>query len=402
MRESLSSINESTAASGTGLLARYYDHADAVYDHAANFGDAAGYAFTRGTPTTTGTILVTLASGNCSALQSGQVVRLSFNGGNLNSPLYNHLSYLVTARTATTFTVSITTVAALPTNSSSSCNYSIQSFPHHGPIDTYSQREIVGLPHVFSGWDYAYDGAYRTSFSAAADWTRPMREVPARHDTGPKRVLNNKVLSGLASVGGQPLDANATHPNSVINDPAYQALPGQEFTAVHDMLSNHPNTGSFICRQLIQRMVTSHPSRDYVYRVVQAFNDNGSGVRGDMQAVLKAILLDYEARSGAPMVNPAYGRQREPILRVSSAARAFRPASVAGTYLQSGSPTITISTSTSTPHLLRPGNSVFLEFTDTTANPARPAPTTGTYNVFTVPNSTSYTIAFPLRGQRLE
>jgi uncharacterized protein (DUF1800 family) len=269
------------------------------------------------------------------------------------------------------------------------------------PIDTYTQREIVGLSHVFTGWDYGYDGASRTSFSAAADWTRPMREVPARHDTGPKRVLNNEVLPGLASVGGQPLDQDSIHTSTVINDPLYQALPAQEFNFVHDMLFNHPNTGPFICRQLIQRMVTSHPSRDYLYRVVQKFNDNGAGVRGDMKAVIKAILLDYEARSGTPAAGPAYGKQREPILRVSQAARAFRPANVTGTYSQTGSvssanlPIITITTSTATPHLLSVGNSVFLEFTDTTGDPAKPAPTTGTYTVVTTPSTTSYTIHAP-------
>ena len=71
----------------------------------------------------------------------------------------------------------------------------------------------------------------------------------------------------------------------------------QEMDVAHNALFNHPNCGPFICRQLIQRLVTSTPSRGYVYRVVSAFNNNGSGVRGDMLAVVKAILLDYEARS---------------------------------------------------------------------------------------------------------
>ncbi len=275
------------------------------------------------------------------------------------------------------------------------------------PIDTYTQREIVGLAHVFTGWYYGYSGAYLTSFSAPADWTRPMREVPARHYTGPKRILNNEVLPGLTSAGGQALDPYANHLSTSINDPAYQALPSQELNAAHDMLFNHPNTGPFICRQLIQRLVTSSPSRDYLYRVVQKFNDNGSGVRGDMKAVLKAILLDYEARSTNLLAIPAYGKQREPVLRVANAARAFRPLNVAGSYSQTaatlfsgpvngvtyaGVPAITITTTT--PHLLAVGNSIFLEFTDATAGGAL-APTTGTYTVLSVPSSTSYLIAAP-------
>lgn len=267
------------------------------------------------------------------------------------------------------------------------------------PIDTYTQREIVGLAHVFTGWDYGYDGAYHTSFSSVADWTRPMREVPARHFTGTKRVLNNEVFPGLTSIAGQPLDPNAVHTSTQYNDPAYQALPGQENILAHDMLFNHPNTGPFICRQLIQRMVTSNPSRDYLFRVVQKFNDNGSGVRGDMQAVITAILLDYEARSSSMVGIPAYGKQREPIMRVANVAHALRPTNVTGTYAQTGAlsasglPIITITTST--PHLLTAGNSVFLEFADATVAGAQPAPTAGTYSVITVTDSTHYTIAAP-------
>ncbi|MEO6754712.1 MAG: DUF1800 family protein [Chthoniobacteraceae bacterium] len=275
------------------------------------------------------------------------------------------------------------------------------------PIETYTQREIVGLAHVFSGWYYGYSGPFLSSFSAPTDWTRPMREVPARHFTGTKRILNNEVLPGLTTVAGQTLDPYANHLSISYNDPVYQALPGLELNAVHDMLFNHPNTGPFICRQLIQRLVTSSPSRDYLYRVVQKFNDNGSGVRGDMKAVLKAILLDYEARSTDLLAIPAYGKQREPVLRVANAARAFRPSNVGGSYAQTvatlftgsvngvnyfGAPAITITTTT--PHLLAAGNSVFLEFTDATAGGA-PAPTTGNYTVLSVTDATHYTIPAP-------
>jgi uncharacterized protein (DUF1800 family) len=71
--------------------------------------------------------------------------------------------------------------------------------------------------------------------------------------------------------------------------------------------------------------VTSHPTRDYLYRVVQKFNDNGAGVRGDMKAVIAAILLDYEARSTNMLTQPTYGKQREALLRVTAPARAFAP-----------------------------------------------------------------------------
>lgn len=259
------------------------------------------------------------------------------------------------------------------------------------PIPTYSQREIVGVAHVFTGWDYGYDGPFLNSLSSPVTWTRPMREVPARHDSGTKRILNNEVLPGISTLGGQSLDPNSTIISTQYNDPVFQALPAQELNAVHDQLFNHPNTGPFICRQLIQRLVTSNPSRDYLYRVVQVFNNNGSGVRGDMQAVIKAILLDYEARSGTVQVQPAFGKQREPMIRVAQAVRAFRPGNITGTYAQTGLNLITVTTST--PHLMQTGNSVFLEFTDATVG-GQPAPSTGNYTV-TFTDATHYTITAP-------
>jgi uncharacterized protein (DUF1800 family) len=258
------------------------------------------------------------------------------------------------------------------------------------PIDTYSQREIIGFSHVFTGWDYGYDGPYRTALNAPADWTRPMREVPARHFTGPKRVLNNEVLPGLPSLGGVPLDPYATHTSAQYDHPSYQALPAQELAAAHDQLFNHPNVGPFICRQLIQRLVTSHPSRDYLYRVVQKFNDNGAGVRGDMKAVIKAILLDYEARSGAAAAQNYFGKQREPLLRVTAAARAFRTEGFSGTYVQTSTSTNKIRVDTTTPHRLATGNNVYLEFTDASA-PAQPRPTAGIYSV-TVVDADTFTV----------
>ena len=257
------------------------------------------------------------------------------------------------------------------------------------PIDTYTQREIVGFAHVFTGWDYGYDGGYRTSLGTGADWTRPMREVPVRHFTGPKRVLNNVVLPGLAMAAGQPLDPHAAHNVTLYSDPLYQGLAAKELEESHNQLFNHPNVGPFVCRQLIQRLVTSHPSRGYVYRVTQKFNDNGSGVRGDLRAVIKAILLDSEARSLAEAARAEFGKQREPIMRVAAAARAFRLEPWTGTYVQNGTRTITVTTDL--PHRLASGNNVSLDFTDTTGDLAKPAPWIGTYAIAS-PTTNSFTV----------
>ena len=207
------------------------------------------------------------------------------------------------------------------------------------PVPTYDQDAIVGVAHVFTGWDYGYVGALRTTFGASTNYLGAMREVPARHFTGQKRTLNNRVMPGITTAGGLPLDPFNTATPSVaqLADPIFQALPVVENDIIHDQLFNHPNCGPFICRQLIQRLVTSTPSVGYIYRVVSKFNDNGSGVRGDMRAVVKAILLDYEARSLVAKGQQGYGKQREPVIRVTNLARAFRPVtSFTGNYVQDG------------------------------------------------------------------
>ena len=96
-----------------------------------------------------------------------------------------------------------------------------------------------------------------------------------------------------------------------------------ELKASHDVIFHHPNVGPFVCRQLFQRMVTANPSPGYIYRVASAFADNGSGVRGDLKAVVRAILLDPEARNAAPRNQPGFGKLKEPVLRASQVLRAF-------------------------------------------------------------------------------
>jgi Protein of unknown function (DUF1800) len=203
------------------------------------------------------------------------------------------------------------------------------------------------------------------------------------------------VLPGLQTLASLPLDPYATHSTAQVGDAAYQALPVQELDAAHDQLFNHPNTGPFICRQLIQRLVTSHPSRDYVYRVVQKFNDNGSGVRGDMKAVVKAILLDYDARSNSEATKAAFGKQREPIMRVAAATRAFRTNGFSGSYAQTstGSTNRVISITTTTPHKLTNGNSVFLEFTG-----GSPVPYSGIYSVAAITGAQATSTAFTVNA----
>ena len=136
-----------------------------------------------------------------------------------------------------------------------------------------------------------------------------MQMKNAWHQPGTKTLLNGVVVPNRNPVNG----------NADIHD----AL---------DNLFNHPNVGPFIGRQLIQRLITSNPSPAYVGRVAAAFNNNGQGVRGDMKAVIRAILLDPEARDCALVYDPYRGMLREPITRWTHLCRAFNAFSQRGVY----------------------------------------------------------------------
>ena len=172
------------------------------------------------------------------------------------------------------------------------------------PIPTYDQADIQEFAKVFTGlgvgelidptsWPYVpFFGL--NIWAATKD--APMVMYEEFHETASKTLLNGEVL------------------------PADQ--PGMtDINMAIDNLFNHPNVGPFIGTLLIKRLVKSNPSPAYVNRVTDAFNDNGSGVRGDMKAVIKAILLDEEARSGAAMLTPEAGRAKEPLTKISSFAR---------------------------------------------------------------------------------
>ncbi|MDB6071699.1 MAG: hypothetical protein JWL81_2870, partial [Verrucomicrobiales bacterium] len=171
------------------------------------------------------------------------------------------------------------------------------------PLPTYGQDNVVGFAHTVTGWSYGTGGN--------ANFVSPMTVRTADHDTGEKLLLENAVLPASAAPSVESSDA--------------------ELKASHDVIFHHPNVGPFICRQLIQRMVTANPSPGYIYRVSSAFADNGSGVRGDLKAVVRAILLDPEARNAAPRNQPGFGKLKEPVLRATQVLRAFRSHSHAET-----------------------------------------------------------------------
>ena len=248
-------------------------------------------------------------------------------------------------------------------------------------VPTYGQNEVMGFASVFTGWNYYQtnqtNGRLPSTWYPGANYTNPMVLVPSHHELGTKLVLDNVMLP--------PAWGNQAVP-STTND----AYCSQDLESAMDSIFNNQNVGPFISRELIQRLVTSNPSRDYVYRVAQVFNDDGTGVRGNMQAVIKAILLDYEARSPDMIPQPGYGKQREPLVRVTELARAFpAPPNVSGTYSQTTNQIISIMTAS--PHLLNTGDTAFMIFTDTSGNAA---PASQGYSV-TATSPTTLAISAP-------
>jgi uncharacterized protein (DUF1800 family) len=175
------------------------------------------------------------------------------------------------------------------------------------PIPTYGLAEISGLAHAFTGWTYPTLPGQTLRTHNPRNYLGSMTGVESNHDTGSKLLLNGYTLPA----GGSTLaDVQAV---------------------VHNVFT-HPNLGPFIGRQLIQKLVTSNPTPAYVARVTAAFNDNGLGVRGDMKAVLRAILTDPEAR-GDRKLDTQFGKLREPAVFLASLARMLN-AQTDGVYLR--------------------------------------------------------------------
>jgi uncharacterized protein (DUF1800 family) len=170
------------------------------------------------------------------------------------------------------------------------------------PVPTYSQSTVSSFAATFTGWTYApLPGVAQAKSHNPTNYSAPMVAVEANHDMTMKTLLNGYVVSP-----GQTAEAEL---NEAINN-----------------IFNHQNVGPFIGGLLIQALVTSNPSPGYVSRVAAAFANNGAGVRGDMKAVLRAVLLDTEAR-GSVNTNPNFGHVREPVLYVAGVMRALNGAS---------------------------------------------------------------------------
>ena len=169
------------------------------------------------------------------------------------------------------------------------------------PIPTYNQQIIEGFAHVYTGWSFGGS----TNFNRPSrDFTVPMEAFPEFHDTAPKTLLNGIVL------------------------PAGQT-PEQDLAGALDNIFSHSNVAPFVSRHLIQKLVTANPSPAYIGRVALVFSDDGNGQRGNLGAVVKAILLDTEART---LAGDSGGKLVEPILRLVQLCRAYNASAVSGRF----------------------------------------------------------------------
>lgn len=179
------------------------------------------------------------------------------------------------------------------------------------PIATYDQDTVEGFAYAFTGWTFAPLPGATSKWTNPKNYSAPMVAFDAHHDSsGSKKLLGGTVL------------------------PAGQTAVA-DLNAALDNIAAHPNVGPFIGKQLIQFLVTSNPSPAYVGRITAVWNDNGKGQRGDLGAVVRAILLDPEAR-GDSKADPAYGRLRDPAQTLVAAVRGLGGSSD-GVYLEQAS-----------------------------------------------------------------
>ncbi len=187
------------------------------------------------------------------------------------------------------------------------------------PIPTYGQELVTAFAHVFTGWTW-FDCASGNFPNCGPDYTTginfqtPMAGFATYHDNGTDPVndiVSKQLFAYPGAVNGGLLAAGGT--------------PQSDLQFALDNIFRHPNIGPFIGKQLIQRLVTSNPTPQYVQRVANVFNNDGSvgQVRGNLRAVVQAILLDPEARTGQWARPDTYGKLREPLLRLTHFWRAM-------------------------------------------------------------------------------
>ncbi len=194
------------------------------------------------------------------------------------------------------------------------------SYPDAGNnvVATYTQQDIEELAKVMTGWDLASNSRYGRLSARDGDYTRPMVFNAAEHEDEAAEGGDGRI-----TLLGHTIALNAGSDQSGLD-------------AALDVLFSHPNLAPYVSKHLIQRLVTSNPSADYVARISAVFDDNGQGVKGDLKTVVRAILLDPEARDERYFTNPTYGKYKEPLLALTQLLRAAHVTPLNGWHSKEG------------------------------------------------------------------
>ncbi len=180
-------------------------------------------------------------------------------------------------------------------------NGTMQTDNSSNPIPSYTQDDVEELARVMTGYDLKGNSKFgRTNRGQGEEWSTPMEFTGAYHDYGLKSLLGENIPQEIQS-SNKPYDLD-------------KAL---------DILFKHQNVAPHVSRHLIMRLVTSNPRPAYIGWVAAKFNDNGNGVRGDLKAAVRAVLIDVEARGNAYQTNTNYGKAKEPLLAFTQFLRAF-------------------------------------------------------------------------------
>ena len=241
---------------------------------------------------------------------------------------------------------------------------------------------------TYTGGTPAINSSFIVTVTSTTAFTVPVECTAAAASGG--TVIGTLGSAGFAASGIVPIAGSQMDSNGTVSPHPYDQYGLAELDAAIDNIVNNDNVPPYICRQLIQRFVTSNPSPGYLYRVVQKFKDDGSAqhLRGNMVAVITQVLLDGEARSTPSASVTNFGKQREPMLRLTGPARAFPATSYVGTYTQLGGLNSNkLQIVTTKPNDFSSSFSVSLNFQGnyTTTSPPNPVsnPTSTTYSVST-------------------
>lgn len=177
---------------------------------------------------------------------------------------------------------------------------------------SYTQTDVEELAKVMTGWDLKGNSYFGRTRTSDVEYASEMVFNPSYHED---EVAEGG--DGNVTVLGTTFALNS-------------GFDGSGMDSVLDLLLAHPNMGPFVSQRLIAHLVTANPASDYVARVATVFNNNGNGVKGDLQAVIQAILNDTEARDIATMSKPNFGKVKEPLLAWSQLARTFNVSTLDG------------------------------------------------------------------------